>query len=67
MIGKPARVLSISGHRLFTHYPLKSCMPLEFCGSDVFDRCLETARRAGAIGELDPQFHNYHDVPTLSL
>ena len=35
--------------------------------SDAFDRCLTTARRAGAIGELDPQFHNYWQLPVIGM
>ena len=33
--------------------------------SDVFDRALTLARRGGAIGELTPVVHNYHDIETI--
>jgi hypothetical protein len=35
--------------------------------SDAFDRLLAIARKSGAIGSLDPQFHNYHDIPVLDM
>jgi hypothetical protein len=33
--------------------------------SDAFDRALNAARRAGATGELNPQFFNYHQTPVV--
>mmetsp|Transcript_42617 Transcript_42617/g.138219 ORF Transcript_42617/g.138219 Transcript_42617/m.138219 type:complete len:204 (+) Transcript_42617:309-920(+) len=33
--------------------------------SDCFDRALNAARRAGATGELNPIFTNYHSVPVI--
>eukprot|EP00962_Isochrysis_galbana_P005752 scaffold1553_cov132-Isochrysis_galbana.AAC.3 len=33
--------------------------------SDAFDRALNAARRAGATGELNPQFYNYHHTPVI--
>ena len=35
--------------------------------SDAFDRLLAIARKNGAIGSLDPQFHNYHHIPLLNM
>ena len=35
--------------------------------SDVFDRCLALARKGGAVGALDPTFHNYHQVETIGM
>tara|TARA_B110001452_G_scaffold7052_1_gene6342 strand:- start:398 stop:1879 length:1482 start_codon:yes stop_codon:yes gene_type:complete len=35
--------------------------------SDAFDRCLTTVRKSGAIGELDPQFHNYWHLPVIGM
>lgn len=35
--------------------------------SDAFDRLLAIARKNGAIGSLDPQFHNYHHTPLLNM
>jgi len=33
--------------------------------SDAFDRALNIARRAGATGELNPQFSNYYQIPVI--
>ena len=33
--------------------------------SDAFDRALSAARRAGAVGELNPQFYNYSQTPSV--
>ena len=33
--------------------------------SDAFDACLELARKGGAVGSLDPIFHNYHQAPVV--
>ena len=33
--------------------------------SDAFDRCLALARRSGAVGELEPLFHNYFETQTI--
>ena len=33
--------------------------------SDAFDACLTLARKGGAVGTLDPMFHNYHQVVTV--
>ena len=34
--------------------------------SDIFDRCLTTARKAGAVGHLEPLFHNYYETEVIS-
>ena len=33
--------------------------------SDAFDACLTLARKGGAVGTLDPMFHNYHQIVTV--
>ena len=36
--------------------------------SDAFDRCLNVARKGGAVGSLEPTFHNYmQEVPVLTM
>ena len=35
--------------------------------SDAFDTCLAIARKGGAVGSLDPLFHNYHQALTLGM
>ena len=35
--------------------------------SDAFDRCLELARKGGAVGSLEPLFHNYLDAEVVSM
>ncbi|KAL1528896.1 hypothetical protein AB1Y20_010218 [Prymnesium parvum] len=35
--------------------------------SDIFDQCLTLARKSGAVGGLEPVFHNYYDLPLISL
>ena len=35
--------------------------------SDGFDRALELARKGGAQGALEPIFHNFHQMETISM
>jgi hypothetical protein len=35
--------------------------------SDAFDRALDIARRGGAVGSLDPTFHNYHQMEVIGM
>ena len=35
--------------------------------SDVFDTCLTLARKGGAVGSLDPHFHNYWQTAVVGM